>query len=106
MKLPQGTYLDTTDKEYRAWPAINYSALADFSESQDHALLVREPKSYFEEGTAFELLIEDMATGSKKFDERFFIADAPGQMPDDLAVPCFYFTEEQVLRIMAEHGLL
>ena len=24
----------------------------------------------------------------------------------DLAVPCFYFTEEQVLRIMAEHGLL
>ena len=85
MKLIEGTYMDTTDKEYRAWPAINYSSLADFNESQDHALMEREAKSYFEEGTAFELMCEDMATGTEKFSERFFIADAPGTMPDDLA---------------------
>ncbi len=42
-------------------------------------------KSYFEEGTAFELLIEDRAKGTATFAERFFLADAPGAMPDDLA---------------------
>ena len=83
--LKQGTYLDMPEKEYRALPAINYSSLADFKESQDHALMERVPKSYFEEGTAFELLIEDKAKGSDKFGARFFIANAPGTMPDDLA---------------------
>ena len=85
MKLIQGTYMDCSVEEYRAWPAINYSSLADFNESQDHALMEKPAKSYFEEGTAFELQIEDMATGTEKFSERFFIADAPGAMPDDLA---------------------
>ena len=85
MKLQTGTYIDTPVKEYRSWPAINYSALADFYESQDHALMERPAKSYFEEGTAFELMIEDSAKGTKKFDERFFVADAPGTMPEGLA---------------------
>jgi len=85
IKLKQGTYLDTPDKYYREWPAINYSTLADFNESQDHALMKKEAKSYFEEGTAFELLIEDQAKGSDKFGERFFLSTAPGAMPEDLA---------------------
>ena len=83
MNLPAGTYYDTPDKEYRAWNALNYSSMADYNESQDHALMVKAAKSYFEFGTAFELLVEDMAKGSKKFNERFFVADAPGAMPDD-----------------------
>jgi len=83
--LKQGIYLDTPDKEYRSWPAINYSSLSKFNESQDHALMDWPSKSYFEEGSAFELLIEDRAKGTKKFAERFFLADAPGAMPEDLA---------------------
>ncbi|MCK5611151.1 hypothetical protein KAR91_55270 [Candidatus Pacearchaeota archaeon] len=83
--LETGTYLDCDVKTYRAWPAINYSSLADFFESWDHALMVKAAKSYFEFGTAFELLVEDQAKGSNKFGERFFTCDAPGDMPDDLA---------------------
>jgi len=85
MNLKTGTYLDTPDKEYRAWNALNYSSIADYNDSQDHALMVKAAKSYFEFGTAFELLVEDQAKGSKKFNERFFVADAPGDMPDELA---------------------
>lgn len=83
--MKEGIYFDMPEKEYRKLPAQNYSSLADFNESQDHALIVKPGKSYFEEGTAFELLIEDRAKGSNKFAERFFLADAPGDMPDDLA---------------------
>ena len=83
--IKEGIQTDMPEKEYRALSAINYSALADFSESQDHALLVKPAKSYFEFGTAFELLIEDAVKGTDKFAKRFFLADAPGTMPDDLA---------------------
>jgi len=83
--MKKGTYLDTDEKTYRAWPGINYSSLSRFSESQDHCLMPWPAKSYYEEGTAFELLIEDRAKGTAKFAERFFLADAPGAMPDDLA---------------------
>lgn len=83
--LKQGTYFDTGEQEYRDWPGVNYSALARFNESQDHALMEWKAKSYFEEGTAFELLIQDRAQGSNLFGERFFIADAPGEMPSGLA---------------------
>ena len=83
--LEQGSYLDIEEAEYRSWPAINYSSLADFNESQDHALLEKPARSYFEEGRAFELLIEDRAKGSDKFIGRFFLANAPGAMPEDLA---------------------
>jgi len=83
--MKKGTYLDTDEKTYRAWPGINYSSLSRFSESQDHCLMPWPAKSYYEEGTAFELLIEDRAKGTAKFAERFFLADAPGAMPDGLA---------------------
>ncbi len=83
--MKKGTYLDTDEKTYRAWDGIHYSGLSRFAESQDHALIDWPAKSYFEEGTAFELLIEDRAKGTAKFAERFFLADAPGAMPEDLA---------------------
>ncbi len=83
--MKKGTYLDTDEKIYRAWDGIHYSGLSRFNESQDHALMDWLAKSYFEEGRAFELLIEDRAKGTAKFAERFFLADAPGAMPDDLA---------------------
>ena len=73
------------EKDYRKLPAINYSSLADFNDSPDHALMVKPAKSYFEEGTAFELLIEDTVKGIAKFAKRFFMADTPGAMPEDLA---------------------
>lgn len=85
MKLQAGTYFDTPVKTYREWPATNYSALSKFDESQDHALMEVPAKSYFEFGSAFELLVEDRAKKTKHFDSKFFIADAPGAMPDDLA---------------------
>lgn len=83
--MKEGIQKDLPEKDYRRYPAINYSSLADFNESQDHALMDKPAKSYFEEGTAFELLVEDRAKGTAKFAERFFLADAPGDMPDDLA---------------------
>lgn len=85
MKLRTGTYLDTNVKTYRSWNAINYSSLSRFSESQDHCLMEVPAKSYFEFGSAFELLVEDRAKGTAKFAERFFECGAPGDMPDDLA---------------------
>ena len=83
--LKEGTYLDTPIKEYRKWPAISYSSLADFYESQDHALMEKPAKSFFEFGNAFELMIEDRAKGTKKFSEKFFTCEALGEMPIDLA---------------------
>lgn len=83
--LKEGVYLDTPVDEYRKWPAINYSSLASFNESQDHALMEVEPKSYFEFGNAFELLVEDRAKGTNKFSKRFFNCEATGEMPTDLA---------------------
>ena len=73
-----------TEKEYRKFPALNYSLLADFNVSQDHVLLPRKQKAYFEDGKAFELLVQDAITGSKLFEERFFIANVPGDPPDAL----------------------
>lgn len=83
--MKEGIFFDMSEKDYRKTPAQNYSSLADFNISQDHALLTKPGKSYFEEGTAFELLVEDRAKGSTKFAERFFLADAEGAMPEKLA---------------------
>lgn len=83
--MEKGTYLDTPIKEYRAWPGISYSRLAAFNESQDHALVEVPAKSFFEFGNAFELIIEDKAKGTNKFSGIFFICNAPGTMPADLA---------------------
>ena len=83
--MKQGIYPEMEEKDYRKLPALNYSSLADFNESPDHCLMKKAGKSYFEEGTAFELLIEDRAKGTNKFAKRFFLADAPGAMPKELA---------------------
>jgi len=83
--IKEGIYLDMSEEDYRKLPAINYSNLADFNNSPDHALMEKGAKSYFEEGNAFEMLIEDTVKGTTKFEKRFFIADAPGGMPEDLA---------------------
>ena len=85
MAIKEGIHYDLSVKDYRALPAINYSSLAAFNESQDHALMEVAPKSHFEFGNAFELVIEDRVKGTKKFGERFFTCEAPGEMPTDLA---------------------
>ena len=71
------------EKEYRKHPAQNYSLLARFNESQDHALLAVENKSYFEEGKAFERLLCDTIKGTDLFGEKFCVDDTiSGDMPD------------------------
>lgn len=72
------------EPQYRAHPAINYSLLADFKEAPDVALMQKESKSYFEEGKAFERLLEDIITGSDHFNERFYSSKVEGKMPDEL----------------------
>ena len=84
--MREGIQKDMLEKDYREILAIHYSGLADFKESQDHCLIDKPAKSYFEEGTAFELLIEDAVKGTTKFTKRFFMADAPGDMPIGLAI--------------------
>lgn len=70
--------------EYRKAKGINYSALARFNESQDHALLPFKHKSYFEIGKMFETLLQDACTGSTMFEEKYFVCDVSGKMPDNL----------------------
>jgi len=83
--MKSGIYPKMPEKDYRALSGLNYSSLADFNISQDHALMEKTGKSYFEFGNAFESLVEDRAKGTSKFTDRFFLADAPGEMPKDLA---------------------
>lgn len=75
---------DMTEPEYRAYPAINYSALADFSISQDHALLPRSEKPAFSFGHAFEDILRDAATGTELFNERYFVADIASPAPAEI----------------------
>jgi len=69
---------------YRKYPAMNFSSLAAFYQSPDHALITMESKSYFEFGKMFETLLQDLATGSSTFGDRFFRCDVMGSMPDNL----------------------
>ena len=75
---------DTEYTAYREAEGISSSILAAFIDAPDVALMDREPKGYFEEGRAFERLLQDYMTGSSLFADRFFVADCSGSMPDDL----------------------
>jgi hypothetical protein len=75
---------DMTEKEYFELLAINSTSLADFNISQDHALMSRESKSYFNTGHVYEDMLRDAATGSTFFEDRYFVADVDGKMPDEL----------------------
>lgn len=72
------------EKEYRAAQGLNYSFLAKFFESQDHALLKIKPKSFFEIGHIFEDMVRDAVKGTTFFKERYFVSSAKGKMPDEL----------------------
>ena len=77
-----------TEEEYRKYPGLNFSSLASFynkgTYSPDHALMSIDFKSYFEFGKMFEALLQDTATGTKTFDERFFQSTVDGNMPDKM----------------------
>ena len=70
--------------DYRDKPGVNYSALADFYRSQDHALIPTEPKSYFEIGTALETALQDRAQGTSLYFDRYFNSDSPGSIPEKI----------------------
>jgi hypothetical protein len=80
--------LEITEEEYRKYPGLNFSSLASFynkgTYSPDHALMSIDFKSYFEFGKMFEALLQDTATGTKTFDERFFQSTVDGNMPDKM----------------------
>lgn len=61
-----------TEKQYRAYPALNYSMLADFNISPATALMQKKEKWYFIVGKAFERLLQDYTTGGKIFSQTFF----------------------------------
>jgi hypothetical protein len=73
-----------TEKEYRAAPGINYSLIADYASSPDRALMGHEPKSYFDFGNIFEIRLQDKITGENLFQDKYFVADLKGNIPDKL----------------------
>lgn len=76
------------EKEYRAYPAINYSSLASYynkgTYSPDHALMKIESKSYFEYGKMFETLLQDLVKGTDEFGKRFYFSKLTNNMPENL----------------------
>ena len=77
-----------TEQEYRAYPALNSTALSSFYNkgvnSPDHALMKFDYKSYFEYGKMFETMLQDAATGSKEFEKRFYLSGLTNAMPEKL----------------------
>jgi len=71
-------------EEYFKKTGLNYSTLADFHRSQDHALKPHEPKSYFEIGTALETTLQDVAQGTSLYFDRYFNSDSPGSIPEKI----------------------
>lgn len=73
-----------SEQQYRKEKGINYSALSQFAQSQDHALLPFKHKSYFEIGKMFETILQDACKGTEGFAEKYFLCEVSGKMPDDL----------------------
>ena len=70
--------------EYRQHPAMNFSSLAQFNKSPDHALIKMEYKSYFEYGKQFETLLQDAVKATDDFEQRFYPTNLSNKMPDEL----------------------
>lgn len=64
------------EQEYRAAPGLNYSAMANFYQSPDHALMKTKEKGYFNEGHALEGILRG------DFDKKFF--HAGGKVCDEI----------------------
>ena len=73
------------EKEYRSAPGLNSTFLAQFYESQDHALLKTPHKSHFETGHIFEDMVRDACKGTTFFKDRYFVSSVTsGGIPDEL----------------------
>lgn len=70
--------------EYISHEGINATSLGNFIDDPYFVGVKKEPKTYFEDGKAFERIFQDIVTGSKLFEERFFIGDDT-PIPDNLA---------------------
>ncbi len=73
-----------TEEEYRAAEGVNYSALAQFNQSPDHALMPFKPKSYFEIGKMFETMLQDTCKGTDVFSNKYFRCNQTAPMPENL----------------------
>lgn len=76
--------MQTEEQKYRQADGLNYSLLADFSDSPDRALMPREPKGYFEMGDIFETVFQDEIQGTNLFAETYFVAELRGSIPDKI----------------------
>jgi len=71
-------------KEYFMTDALSSTKLADFYIAPDIVLMEREEKPYFDEGRAFEMMVEDRAKGTSLFKDNFFVAEIEVAMPKEL----------------------
>lgn len=72
------------EQEYRKAEGQNYSALSEFYKSQDHALLPSQHKAIYDFGHVYETLLRDICQSTGEMEEKYFICDVSGAMPDDL----------------------
>jgi len=88
--LTRGEEGQTTDnrtkriREYFQTEALSSTKLADFYIAPDIVLMEREEKPYFDEGRAFEMMVEDRAKGTSLFKDNFFVAEIEGALPKEL----------------------
>lgn len=61
--------------EYIKAPGLNSSLLGAFADDPIVANSPGEPKTFYQQGKAFERLLQDKATGSDLFGEKFFICE-------------------------------
>jgi len=61
------------------------SSLSKFIDLPDMEKIPITSKSYFDTGHAFEMIVEDRATGTDKFNEAFFISELEKEPPDELS---------------------
>jgi hypothetical protein len=71
-------------KEYFKMDALSSGKLADFYLAPDYVLMERVEKPYFDEGRAFEMMVEDRAKGTSLLKDNFFVAKIDGGMPKEL----------------------
>ena len=71
-------------QDYFKLRGLSSTSLSDFNIAPDVVLMPRKEKSYFDEGIAFEIMVEDKAKGSSLFKDTFFIADISSPVPAEL----------------------
>lgn len=81
--IMQGVFAKMTEEEYREHPALNYSKIATFHSNPEKMGFDMGPKGFFETGKAFEMILQDVVTGSTLFRDRYYVVNVP-EVPDKI----------------------